>query len=179
MRITGRYYAINIVTNSVFILGISLISTFSLDTSTWQQYTYLAFTGAGYGGMLTVMLLSLIACVEHAHQAVITSASYAFRATGSVIGVAVGGAVFQNVLRSALHARLDPFGDEGRAIMKKVLKSWEEISKVGEEWHGLVMASYMEALRSVFLVGLGFAIMAWIVSLFIKEHKLHKTIDRR
>ena len=50
--------------------------------------------------MLTIMLLAMIAVVDHKEHALVTSASYTFRSTGSTIGITVASAVFQNVLNT-------------------------------------------------------------------------------
>merc|ERR1712093_239022 len=63
------------------------------EMSPRRLYIYQFLIGLGYGGMLTVTLLAVISAVDHEHQAVITSATYAFRSTGSSIGVTIASAV--------------------------------------------------------------------------------------
>ncbi|KAF8439149.1 hypothetical protein BGX38DRAFT_1273515 [Terfezia claveryi] len=70
------------------------------------QLLNLLLLGVAYEGTLTTMLHLTVM------QAVISSASYAFRSTGSVIGVTGAGAVFQNIPRKELERTLA--GGRGR-----------------------------------------------------------------
>ncbi|MCJ1420958.1 hypothetical protein MMC32_007318 [Xylographa parallela] len=178
MRWLGRYYALNLGIQVIFLLGMTLISTFTLDTPTWLPIISFVCTGIGYSGMLTVTLIALISAVDHAHQAVITSASYAFRSTGSTIGITIASSVFQNVVKSELWAR---FGDrkDAATIIPRVRDSLDEIKRLPDTWKAGVMEVYMDALRAVFLTLLGLGVLGALVSLGMREHKLHKNIARR
>ncbi|MCJ1282398.1 hypothetical protein MMC26_001721 [Xylographa opegraphella] len=178
MRWLGRYYALNIGIQTIFLLGMSLISTFTLDTPTWLPIVSFLCTGIGYSGMLTVTLIALISAVDHAHQAVMTSASYAFRSTGSTIGITIASSVFQNVIKSELWLR---FGDrkDAATIIPRVRDSLDEIKRLPESWKADVMEVYMDALRAVFLTLLGLGVLGALVSLGMREHKLYKNIARR
>jgi len=105
--------------------------------------------GAAYGGILTCILVSLLASVPYDAQAVITSASYAFRSTGSAIGVAAAGAVFQNLLASGLDKRLAGKGPEALEWAERVRKSLETVKDVPEAWRGEVVSAFVEALQGV------------------------------
>ncbi len=178
MRRTGRYYGLNIGIQIIFIAACLIISTFTLDTPAWEPYLAFLMSGTGYSGMLTTTLLALISAVDHEHQAVITSASYAFRSTGSVIGITIASAVFQNVLKMKLWATLG--GREGAAdIIGRLRDSLDEIGKLPLELRMEVRGAYMDALRGVFLTTLGLSVMGALVSLAMREHKLHSNLERR
>lgn len=178
MRWTGRYYGLNIGIQVIFIAACLIISTFTLDTPAWEPYLAFLMSGTGYSGMLTKTLLALISAVDHEHQAVITSASYAFRSTGSVIGITIASAVFQNVLKMKLWATLG--GRQGAAdIIGRLRDSLDEIGKLPLELRVEVRGAYMDALRGVFLTTLGLSVMGALVSLAMREHKLHSNLERR
>ncbi|MCJ1377454.1 hypothetical protein MMC17_000549 [Xylographa soralifera] len=178
MRWLGRYYTLNLGIQAIFLLGMALISSFTFDTPTWLPIVAFLCTGIGYSGMLTVTLIALISAVDHAHQAVMTSASYAFRSTGSTIGITIASSVFQNVVKSELWGR---FGDrkDAATIIPRIRDSLDEIKRLPDSWKADVMEVYMDALRAVFLTLLGLGVLGALVSLGMKEHKLHKTIARR
>ena len=178
MRWLGRYLVLNVFVELIFVASLALISTFTLTSPGWQPFVYLLLAGVGYGGMLTVTLLALIAAVDHKHQAVITSASYAFRSTGSTIGITIASAVFQNILKMELWSR---FGDRKDAAMVigRIRDSFDEIKHLPPEWKGGVQDVYMDALRAVFLTTLGIGILGAIVSLFMREHILHSNLARK
>jgi hypothetical protein len=99
---TGKYEWLNIATLILMLLTTISIAMSSPSTPVWTTIFSLGIAGLAIGSMLIVTLLALISAVEHKEQAVVTSLQYGFRSTGSVIGVAIASAVFQNVLNSQL-----------------------------------------------------------------------------
>ncbi|ETI27740.1 hypothetical protein G647_00189 [Cladophialophora carrionii CBS 160.54] len=179
MRATGRYYLQMVGVMVVFVVGAALICTFGLATPAWMTFVFPVPLGFAYGGMLTVTLVGMISSVAHEHQAVITAASYAFRSTGSTIGITVAGAVFQNILTKELRAEYG--GLEGsERVIRRLKDSLEGIKHLPDGWDkGVVMAIYMHALRGAFISGLGLAVLAAVAGLGMKEHVLHKTLARK
>ena len=178
MRWTGRYYILSVVIQCIFIAANILTSSFNLTTAAWISIIAFFLVGIGYSGMLTTTLLALISAVEHKEQAVITSASYIFRSTGSAIGITIASAVFQNILKIRLWAR---FGDRDDAaeFIKRLRDSLEEIYKLPDRQRAVVLNIYMEAVRGVFLTLLGIGVLGALVSLAMREHTLHKNLERK
>ena len=178
MRVTGRYYLLSAIVTLVMVVSLAVTSSFNLTTPAWEPFVVFAFAGFGYGGMLTATLLALISAVAHEHQAVVTSASYAFRSTGSAIGVTIASAVFQNVLNIELW---DRFGDRKGAteVIDRLRKNLGELKSLPPEWKAGVLDVYMDALRDMFLTTLGIAILGFLVGLAMREHKLHDNLARK
>ncbi|KAL1625930.1 hypothetical protein SLS56_007076 [Neofusicoccum ribis] len=177
-RATGRYWHVNAGIEATLVLAIGLIAgTFSATTPAWPPFAYFFLVGFGYGGMLTTTLLALIAAVDHAHQAVVTSASYAFRSTGSTVGIAVAGAVFQNVLKQELWRR---FGDRDGAadVIARIRDSVGAVQGLPPDWKEGVLAAYMQALTAVWWTTFGIAGLGALCSLAMGEHRLHKDLAR-
>ncbi|KAK5013161.1 hypothetical protein LTR60_004009 [Cryomyces antarcticus] len=159
MRATGRYYLLNAGIETALVAAFALVAaTFNLTTPAWPPFIYFFLGGVGYGGILTVTLLALISAVEHRHQAVITSASYAFRSTGSTIGITVASAVFQNILKAELWSR---FGDQPEAshVIGRIRDSIDEVKHLPPGWRDGVLETYMDALRGVWLTLFGLALL--------------------
>ena len=150
MRATGRYLYFSFASVSLIAAGVGYACTFGLSTPSLPPFVSLFIYGLGYGGMLTTTLVALIAAVDHEHQAVVTSASYAFRSTGSSIGVTIAAAVYQNLLKSSPN------------------------SEIGES-----PEATMHALRGVFVVCFGLAVLALLSNLAMREHKLHMNLARK
>ncbi|KAL8847983.1 MAG: hypothetical protein Q9221_006945 [Calogaya cf. arnoldii] len=180
MRKTGRYYYLSIITQVIFLISLAMYASFQLNTPSWQPFIAFFLSGIGYSGMLTITLLALIAAVSHANQAVITSASYAFRSTGSTIGIAIASAVFQNILNRRLQSRFSglPGSDENRYV-EKLRDSLYEIGKLPPELKEVAMECYMDSLRGVFLTTLGIGVLGAAVSLAMREHVLHSNLARK
>jgi MFS family permease len=175
---SGRYYFLSTLCTCTFAAGALAISTFSLTTPVFPQFFNFFVLGCGYGGTLTVTLLAIVSAVGRSHQAVATSASFAFRSTGSTFGATIGSAVFQNVLVRRLGAHLGN-GDEAADIIRKVRERFEEFEGLPERWKGLVALAYMDALHAVFWTSLGLGIAAVFCCAFMRENVLHKTLDRK
>ncbi|DAA79163.1 TPA_exp: putative MFS drug transporter [Trichophyton benhamiae CBS 112371] len=178
MRMTGRYLYFNYGSVVLIVIGIGLICTVNLATPAVPPFVYLFISGLGYGGMLTSTLVAIIAAVDHEHQAVVTSASYAFRSTGSSIGISVASAVFQNLLRSGLWSRLGHLGDAEK-IIRKITERFGEIRNLPPDIAAIVRDCYMGSLRAAFLTALGLAAMGALASLAMREHKLHMNLARK
>ncbi|RAK94995.1 MDR family MFS transporter [Aspergillus ibericus CBS 121593] len=178
MRSTGRYKVFSHVSMSLMVLSGILICTLSLTTPSWLPFIYFFLMGTAYGSMLTITLVALISAVDHEHHAVITSASYAFRSTGSTIGITVASAVFQNILKSGLWSR---FGTREHAgeLIGRIRDSLEEIRHLPTDWIPGVLDAYMDSLRAVFLTLLGLSVLGAMVSMGMREHKLHSNLARR
>ncbi|KAL5330862.1 hypothetical protein ACEPPN_000387 [Leptodophora sp. 'Broadleaf-Isolate-01'] len=178
MRSTGKYYWLNAGVEALFVLACGSTYTLALTTPAWLPFIYFALSGICYGSMLTVNLSALIAAVDHSHQAVATSASYTFRSTGATLGITVTSAIFQNVLKSQLWARLG--GHEGAAeVIERVRANIEEGRLLPDNWRGPILESYMVALRSVFLFCLGLSVLGFAIGLLLKERKLHGNLARK
>ncbi|KAL2047267.1 hypothetical protein N7G274_001286 [Stereocaulon virgatum] len=102
MRAKGNYWYLNKAHHLLSVLGSSLMVALQFSTPPEKPFLYLAIFGLGLGGMFVTTLMALVSTVDHDHQAVATSAGYAYRSTGSAIGLAVASAAFQNSLRVRL-----------------------------------------------------------------------------
>ncbi|KAH7018675.1 major facilitator superfamily domain-containing protein [Macrophomina phaseolina] len=177
-RATGRYWHLNAAIEALLVLAVGLIAgTFDLSTPAWPPFLYFFLVGVGYGGMLTTTLLALISAVDHVHQAVVTSASYAFRSTGSTIGISVAGAVFQNVLKRELWGR---FGDRDGAaeVIKRIRDSVGAVQRLPPEWKEGALEAYARALTAVWWTTFGITVLGALCSLAMGEHRLHKNLAR-
>ena len=93
MKRTGKYYVLNLCLWGVYLLSCVLLCTLQLQMSWWPPFIYLFLFGIGWGGTCVIALLALIAAVDHAQQALVTSTSYVFRSTGCALGITVASAV--------------------------------------------------------------------------------------
>ncbi|CAI7570305.1 unnamed protein product [Penicillium glandicola] len=178
MRASGRYAFLSYAAMAVQILSTGLICTLNLYTPVGLPFLYFFLGGASYGSMLTITLVALISAVDHQHHAVVTSASYAFRSTGSTIGITVASAVFQNTLKFGLWSRLGE-REDAKELIGRLRDSLDEIWKLPADLTPGVLDAYMASLRAVFVTLLGLAVLGAFASLAMREHKLHNNLARR
>ncbi|KAJ5691140.1 Major facilitator superfamily domain general substrate transporter [Penicillium malachiteum] len=144
IRLTGKYgvfkYTMPILL-VVAALGFALIST---RTHWILPEFYLLCKGFGMGGALTMLILALLHAVPHEKHATATSALYAFRSTGSTLGLSIASAIFN---RQIQHASL-----------KNGISCRE-----GD-------VCYLDALHSAFRLALVLACAGFISALFVGNH---------
>ncbi|KAI9724229.1 MAG: hypothetical protein M1828_003974 [Chrysothrix sp. TS-e1954] len=179
MKATGKYYTLSVLAESMFVVAAGIMTqVLQPGAPAWSPFVVIFFAGLAYASMLTVVLTALIGATDHAHQAVITSASYAFRATGSTIGVAIASAVFQNKLRYRLWEELGHVKN-GPAIINRLQDNIDAVNRLPEDLKARALDAYMDSLQSVWFSVLGLAIAAAICSLFMKEHVLYSNLQRK
>lgn len=177
MKKTGRYRGLGIAVLVAFVTGTAIISTLDEHSPSWIPFPAFVLTGGGYGGMLTVTLLACIAAVDHSQQAVITSATYAFRSVGATLGVTVASVVYQNILKARLWDRFGSLPGAAEEI-KLIRDDLKELQHLPEGWRDGVIASFMEAFRGVWLTTLGLAVVGLVCVSLMKQHKLHSSLAR-
>jgi len=174
MSRTGRYYWLHQGTQCLMVFASAVILiTFGTSVSAKTPFICLALAGISYGSMLTIVLIALISAVDYKWHAVITSALFAFRSTGSSIGISVCSAIFQTKINQEL---FDHFGGllDAENIINRIRDSVDEIQNAPVEWHSGIVESYVEALRGVWVAVLLFTILAAGASMFLKGQPLHK-----
>ncbi|KJZ71450.1 hypothetical protein HIM_09174 [Hirsutella minnesotensis 3608] len=178
MRRTGRYVGLGITSVAILMMGVVLFTLQERDSPLWLSSVAFFFVGGGYGAMLTITLLACIAAVDHSQQAVITSATYLARSLGSTMGITIGSAVYQNILKAQLW---DRFGGHPHAAeeIARIRDDLGELKHLPEGWYDGVIDSFMEAFRGVWLTQLALAAAALVCVSLIRHHTLHTTIDRR
>ncbi|KAL8774132.1 MAG: hypothetical protein Q9209_001240 [Squamulea sp. 1 TL-2023] len=174
---TGRYKYVLWATLLLLVIGTVANCTDSLSTPLWLPTTYLVLVGLGMGGMLVVTLVAFTSAVKVSEQALVTSLSYVFRSTGSVMGVAIGSAVYQGVLESNLWSRIGNI-ENAADVIRGIKDSLDQIEILPEQLQKAVRGSYMVALRATFSTTVGFAMMAVVSGLLVRELKLHSTLTR-
>ncbi|KAI0145057.1 major facilitator superfamily transporter [Xylariaceae sp. FL1272] len=177
MQKTGRYLYPAVVAVSLQLAGSIILAFLRPDSPFWPLDIAFFLFGSGQGAMLTTTLLACLAAVEHSNQATITSATYAFRSVGSTLGITIGSAIYQNVLKTKLWERFGELPGAAEEI-KRIRDDLDELKHLPEGWYDGVMASFMEAFDSVWFAMVGIACVALVAVALIKQHKLHSTLAR-
>ncbi|KAK2595171.1 hypothetical protein QQS21_007131 [Conoideocrella luteorostrata] len=178
MKRTGRFVTLGIASMAIVCVGIILLTLMGREASAWLSSVAFFLSGGGYGAMLTTTLLACIAAVDHSQQAVVTSGTYLARSLGGTLGITVGSAVYQNILKARLW---DRFGDQPNAAeeIRRIRDDLEQLRHLPEGWYDGVIDSFMDAFRGVWLTMLGLAILGLICVSMMRHHTLHSTLDRR
>lgn len=197
MNKTGKYTGLGVASLIIMIAGVVVFGLHDEKTQGWLTAMVFFLIGTGYASLLTTTLLACIAAVDHAHQAVVTSATcelYSIlsvlllvylltwsldlaRSIGSTVGITISSAVFQNVLNSQLWERFGDYPDAANEIAR-IRNSIAELKHLPDGWYGGVIESFMDAFHAVFLTLLGLALLGLVCVSLMRQHTLHSTMDR-
>jgi EmrB/QacA subfamily drug resistance transporter len=165
----GRYRPFPIFGTAVMALGLFLLFLLQVGTSIWVAMAYAAVLGLGLGAVMQVLVLAVQNSVDPRDMGVATSGSTLFRQIGGSIGVSVFGTIFANRLRVELADRLPPgarlpeSNDPAaiRALPPRVLDAFEH--------------AFASALHPVFLSAACIALVAFVLTWFLRDVPLRQT----
>ena len=148
-------------------IGIFLLSRLDVGTPTWLYSLYFFIVGAGLGLVMQILVLAVQNAVDFRDMGVATSSSQFFRSMGGTIGTAIFGTILSNRLAHNLAERLPP--GAAPAGGGDIAKSPERILALPPAIRADVIASFVDALHTVFLVAVPVIAVAFVLSFFIKE----------
>jgi EmrB/QacA subfamily drug resistance transporter len=170
----GRYKVFPIAGTGILGIGIYLLSRLDVDTPKWQFSIYFFVVGAGLGLVMQILVLAVQNAVDFRDMGVATSSSQFFRSMGGTVGTAVFGTILSNKLAHNLAERLPPGVATGGG---DIAKSPERIALLPPGIRADVIASFVDALHSVFIVAVPVIGVAFVLSFFIKELPLRGHSD--
>jgi EmrB/QacA subfamily drug resistance transporter len=166
---TGRYKVWPIAGTAIATLGMWLLSSLDETTSTGVAAFHMLVLGLGLGMVMQVLVLAVQNAVPYDMLGVATSGSTLFRSIGGSLGTAVPGAIFTARLTSEL-------AGSGRAANAGGLDP-AAIRRLPAAVHDAYIAAFTSALHHVFLVATVVVGIAFVLSWFIEERPLRKTVE--
>ncbi|KAH9816450.1 major facilitator superfamily domain-containing protein [Melampsora americana] len=167
IRLTSRHKTLTMIGTVVFGFGSAIMVASGLQQAS-AQWISIVPIGFGFASVATSLLVGLMASVTTEEMATATALTYLFRYTGQVVGVAISGAILQNVLVQELTKRIT--GPGSLEIIDKIRKQSSIVSDLPTE--ALKVAareSYSKGLMKVFECNLILSGLAILVTFFIDE----------
>lgn len=168
----GRYKAIHLLGFALFTIGMGLFSLLDEDSPTgeWVGFFFTGPVGAGF--LLNTQLPAFQAPVSEADQATATGSWNFIRTMGSVWGVAIPAAVFANRVDQLVRA--GAVSNPTAAALLVGGGAYEHASaRFVESFSGQdqdeVRTVYRLAIQRVFLVGVAFCGVAFLLCLFEED----------
>jgi len=165
----GRYKVFPIFGTAILTVGLFLLATLKLGTSTWLAAVFMLVVGLGLGLVMQVIVLAVQNSVDYKHLGVATSGSTLFRQIGGSIGVAAFGAIFVNRLRTELASRLPTGAKIPAGVNPKVVKH------LPPQVHNAYIQAFSAALHPVFIVAAAISAVAFALTWMLREIPLRKT----
>ncbi|CEJ57424.1 hypothetical protein PMG11_06118 [Penicillium brasilianum] len=176
---TGRYYWAICIGWCLSAIGTGLLCLLDTDTGTIAWIFLNIVPGVGIGMVLPSVALAVQASAATETMAIAVATSTSFRGFGQSIGVAIGGVIFQNRMKSnllqypALQALADKYsGDAASAV--EVLRGMHD-THVKED----LKQAYADSLKMVWAFCCGISVLMFFTSLFTKPYSLDRGLDTK
>jgi len=177
---TGRYKIFPIIGSAVLALGLVFLTRLGSHTSFGFAAIDMFVVGLGLGLVMQILVVAVQNAVPHSQLGTATATATFFRTIGGAFGVAVLGAVFNTRLLSILRATGSP------ALLKllqggNLAENPAQIHKLPIAERTVVINAFSHTLETVFVVAVPFAVVAFILSWFLKEiplrQRAHVSVD--
>ncbi|MCG7321816.1 MFS transporter [Arsenicicoccus bolidensis] len=170
---TGRWKAW-LVTGGFLLTGaLGLLGTIAYDTSYWIVAVWMFLLGTGIG----MMMQNLVVAVQNevpVRDLGVASSFVAFtRSMGGAVGVSALGALLGQRIKDHMADGLAAH-HISPAAMAGHSSSIPNIHALKEPIRGIVQDAYGQGLSEVFLAGAPFALLAFLITLFIRETTLRE-----
>jgi EmrB/QacA subfamily drug resistance transporter len=166
----GRYRRFPIMGTATVVIAFFLFSHIAVDTNRVLLGAWMLILGLGIGMVMPVLTLAVQNAVDRKDLGTATSSVTFFRSIGSSLGAALFGAILTN--RLAHHIAQNVGGAEGAHAAKELSTSAQNLHTLPPDVLHKVLVSFASSFHDVFLFGLPFAVLAFIVALYLKESPL-------
>ncbi|KAF2485971.1 major facilitator superfamily domain-containing protein [Neohortaea acidophila] len=176
---TGKYKPIHLAGFAILVIAFGLFSLFNHTTSTAAWVCFELLWAAGDGVLIAILLPAMQAPLDESLVATATGLWSFVRYFGCIWGVTIPSAIFNNecrrLARSMGDARIAGYLTGGRAY-EFATKAFVDGIADAEVRRGVV-GVFQGALRTVWLVGVGFAGLGFLVTFLEKDVLLREQVN--
>ena len=172
---TGRYKVFPIVGTAVLCVALFLLSRLDEHTSTAVTSVDFLVLGLALGLIIQVLVIAVQNSADYADLGTATSAATFFRSIGGAFGVSVFGAIFSNRLASELASALRGVPLPPGLHVASAAADPALLKKLPAAIRADVQHAYSLALHPVFIYAIPVALVAFVLSWFLKEVPLRAT----
>ncbi|MFJ9109551.1 MFS transporter [Streptomyces sp. NPDC102283] len=175
---TGRWKAWLVTGGFLVTAGLGMLGTIRYDTVYWHVAVYMFVMGLGIGMMMQNLVLATQNQVAPEDLGSASSVVTFFRSLGGAIGVSALGAVLGNRVTHYVKDGIAALGPEGAAFGHGGTGGGgiPDLDKLPEPLRLVMEAAYGHGVGDVFLYAAPAALVAFIVTLFIKEVALKSSV---
>ena len=171
----GRYKIFPIIGTALMTVGLLMLSALQAHTSLWVLWADMIVLGVGIGACLQVLILAVQNAVGYEDLGTATAASTFMRSMGGTFGTAIFGAVLTSRLAFWL-VRLLPGGATGATTGGNVTSSPAVVKALPPPIRDAIVEAFVRSLHTVFLVGVPIVLVAFVLSFFLPEVPLRRTV---
>ncbi|MFI1588914.1 MFS transporter [Streptomyces halstedii] len=168
---TGRWKAWLVSGGFLLTAGLGMLGTIRYDTEYWHIAVFMFVMGLGIGMMMQNLVLATQNQVAPADLGAASSVVTFFRSLGGAIGVSALGAVLGNRVTQYVKDGLADLGPEGAAFGHGGTGGGgiPDLDKLPAPFRTVMEAAYGHGVADVFLYAAPAALLAFLLTLFIKE----------
>ncbi|MFE6039627.1 MFS transporter [Streptomyces sp. NPDC056452] len=168
---TGRWKAWLVAGGFLVTAGLGMLGTIRYDTEYWHIAVFMFVMGLGIGMMMQNLVLATQNQVAPADLGAASSVVTFFRSLGGAIGVSALGAVMANRVTHYVKDGLADLGPQGAAFGHGGTGGGgiPDLDKLPAPFRTVMEVAYGHGVADVFLYAAPAALVAFIVTIFIKE----------
>ncbi|MCX4533876.1 DHA2 family efflux MFS transporter permease subunit [Streptomyces sp. NBC_00841] len=168
---TGRWKAWLVSGGFLVTAGLGLLGTLRYDTEYWHIALFMAVMGLGIGMMMQNLVLATQNQVAPSDLGSASSVVTFFRSLGGAIGVSALGAVMANRVTHYVKDGLADLGPKGAALGHGGTGGGgiPDLDKLPAPFRTVVESAYGHGVGDVFLYAAPAALIAFLITIFIKE----------
>ncbi|MFF9074845.1 MFS transporter [Streptomyces sp. NPDC014735] len=168
---TGRWKAWLVSGGALVTAGLGLLGTIRYDTAYWHIAIYMAVMGLGIGMMMQNLVLATQNQVAPSDLGSASSVVTFFRSLGGAVGVSALGAVLGNRVTHYVQDGLKALGPEGAALGHGGTGGGgiPDLDKLPAPFREVMESAYGHGVADVFLYAAPAALLAFLITIFIKE----------
>ncbi|MFJ4635949.1 MFS transporter [Streptomyces hygroscopicus] len=168
---TGRWKAWLVAGGVLVTAGLGLLGTIRYDTPYWHMAIYMALMGLGIGMMMQNLVLASQNQVAPQDLGAASAVVTFFRSLGGAVGVSALGAVLANRVTHYVKDGLADLGPKGAALGHGGTGGGgiPNVKALPEPFRTIMESAYGHGVGDVFLFAAPAALLALLLTLFIKE----------
>lgn len=179
VAVTGQYRPFIHVGWVLTALGVGLLTLFKADTAMGEWIPISLISGLGLGILYPAMSFAIQASASNADLPFAAALYSFFRNFGQMLGVAVGGAIFQNEVKKNLRRYVDlaPHAEALSQDASALVEALKEMTDPKQaQMRQEIITAYCDSLRTLWIVMCALAGLALIVGVVFTKAK---TLERK
>ncbi len=170
-----KYRPFPIAGTAIMTIGIGLLGTIGVTTSTVVTAAYMLILGVGIGLVMQILITAVQNAVNPADVGAATAGSNFFRSIGGSFGTAVFGAIFSNELPRQLAAGLKSSHYQG-ALPPASQWTPSTLRTLPVQGLNVIVHAISSSISHIYLLAIPVGIVALLLSLTLPEVKLRASL---
>ncbi|MEV1062892.1 MFS transporter [Streptomyces sp. NPDC050263] len=166
---TGKWKAWLVSGGVLITAGLGLLGTIRYDTDYWKTAVFMALLGLGVGMMMQNLVLSTQNQVDAKDLGSASSTVTFFRSLGGAMGVSALGAVMADRITDYAQDGIADLGPKYASLASGSSGQIPDMDKLPAPLRTVMESAYGHGIADVFMIAGGLALLALLITLFIKE----------